>query len=52
MAKQNNELIEILKIRFEQNMQRHLDLDWKKIEEKLIVNPKKLKALKIFLMVK
>lgn len=30
MAKQNNELIEILKIRFEQNMQRHLDLDWKK----------------------
>ena len=47
MAKQNNDLIEILKIRFEQNMQRHLDLDWKKIEEKLIVNPKKLKALQV-----
>ena len=45
MAKQNNELIDILKTRFEQNMQRHPELDWTKIEEKLIANPKKLKAL-------
>ena len=45
MAKQNNELIDILKTRFEQNMLRHPELDWTKIEEKLIANPKKLKAL-------
>ncbi|SDC33379.1 Protein of unknown function [Acinetobacter marinus] len=45
MTKQDNELIDILKARFEQNMQRHSDLDWTKIEEKLIANPKKLKAL-------
>nr|WP_298893584.1 DUF4256 domain-containing protein [uncultured Acinetobacter sp.] len=45
MAKQNNELIDILKTRFEQNMQRHPNLDWAKVEEKLIANPKKLKAL-------
>ena len=38
-------LIDILKTRFEQNIQRHPDLDWEKIEEKLIANPKKLKAL-------
>lgn len=45
MTKQDNELIDILKTRFEQNIQRHPDLDWEKIEEKLIANPKKLKAL-------
>lgn len=45
MTKQDNELIDILKTRFEQNIQRHPDLDWEKIEEKLIANPKKLKSL-------
>ncbi|MCJ8145778.1 DUF4256 domain-containing protein [Acinetobacter sp. A3.8] len=45
MSKQNNELIDILKTRFEQNMQRHPNLDWAKVEEKLLVHPKKLKAL-------
>lgn len=45
MAKQNNELIDILKTRFEQNMQRHPNLDWAKVEEKLLVHPKNLKAL-------
>ena len=45
MAKQNNELIDILKTRFEQNMQRHPNLDRAKVEEKLLVHPKNLKAL-------
>ena len=38
----NQEVLEILKKRFETNMNRHKNLDWNKIEEKLKANPKKL----------
>jgi hypothetical protein len=42
---QIDELFGILKIRFEKNKNRHPDLDWTKIEEKLVANPKKLSSL-------
>lgn len=45
MTNAYEELTNVLKTRFEQNMQRHPELDWTKIEEKLIANPNKLKAL-------
>ena len=41
----NQELLEILKNRFEANMNRHKNLDWNKVVEKLKANPKKLAAL-------
>ena len=39
------ELIETLKIRFEKNMGRHAGVDWDKVREKLLANPKKLDAI-------
>lgn len=42
---QRNALIEILKIRFEQNMKRHNGVDWIKVQEKLELNPEKLWSL-------
>ena len=39
------ELIETLKIRFEKNMGRHAGVDWDKVQEKLLANPKKLDAI-------
>ena len=38
-------LLTTLKQRFKQNMNRHKDFDWSKIQAKLEVNPKKLAAL-------
>lgn len=38
-------LIGILKVRFEKNMQRHQGIDWSKVAAKLQVNPKKLWSL-------
>jgi uncharacterized protein DUF4256 len=38
-------LLEVLRIRFENNMNRHKDLDWNKIESKLEANPEKLWSL-------
>lgn len=44
-AEEREELISILKSRFEKNMHRHEDLDWSKIEEKLQGNNEKLNSL-------
>ena len=41
----NQKLLEILKTRFEANMNRHENLNWNKIEEKLKANPKKIAIL-------
>lgn len=41
----SNISIEILKVRFEQNMQRHTDVDWLKVKSKLEANPEKLWSL-------
>jgi len=38
---QRNALIEILKLRFAQNMKRHNGVDWIKVQEKLELNPEK-----------
>jgi hypothetical protein len=43
--KQQNELLRILKTRFEKNMKRHKGLDWTKIQTKLEKNPDKLWSL-------
>jgi hypothetical protein len=43
--KQQEELLQIVKARFEKNKNRHKDLDWDKIQEKLEINPKKLWSL-------
>lgn len=44
-AKQRDELINLLKTRFEKNMQRHKGIDWAKVQAKLEANPNKLKSL-------
>jgi hypothetical protein len=44
-AKQYEELLRVLKARFENNMIRHKDLDWAKIKEKLETNTEKLWSL-------
>jgi len=42
---QGQELLKVLEIRFEKNKNRHTDLDWNKIQEKLMANPEKLWSL-------
>lgn len=42
---QQQELLKTLRNRFEKNMQRHNDLDWKIIETKLESSPQKLQSL-------
>jgi hypothetical protein len=42
---QGEELLNILKARFEKNMNRHKGLEWTKIQSKLQANPGKLRAL-------
>jgi hypothetical protein len=44
-ATQRNELIKLLKSRFEKNMNRHEGVDWKKVETKLTADPAKLWTL-------
>ncbi len=41
----SEELLKVLKTRFEKNMQRHEGLEWSKVEAKLTANPKKLAVL-------
>lgn len=44
-SKQRDELFEILKTRFEKNMNRHKGLDWAKVQDKLMKQGKKLESL-------
>jgi class 3 adenylate cyclase len=44
--KQGEELLRTLKVRFEENMERHEGLEWAKIEAKLEAHPEKLASLK------
>ncbi|UEG49715.1 DUF4256 domain-containing protein [Ferruginibacter lapsinanis] len=44
-SEQNDELLRILKARFEKNMQRHKGLDWAAIQAKLKADPGKLWSL-------
>lgn len=44
-AEQQEKLLSVLKKRFEQNMQRHKGMDWKKIELKLKAHPNELWSL-------
>lgn len=44
-SQQQEELISILKIRFEENMNRHSDLDWSKIQAKLLEKTEKIWSL-------
>lgn len=44
-AKQYEELLNLLKSRFEKNMSRHTGIEWVKVQEKLEGNTAKLKAL-------
>jgi hypothetical protein len=44
-AKQREELLNILKARFEKNMNRHKGIDWTKVQAKLEANTAKLKSL-------
>lgn len=39
---QINEFLKILKTRFEKNMNRHKDLKWEKIQQRLEANPEKI----------
>jgi len=42
---QNEELLSILKARFEKNRNRHQDIEWTDVQAKLIANPEKLWTL-------
>lgn len=42
---ESDDLIKILKDRFTKNTNRHTEIEWKAVEEKLLANPKKLTAL-------
>ncbi len=42
---QRVELLKILKERFEENMNRHVDIEWKNVEEKLVNDTEKLWSL-------
>jgi hypothetical protein len=44
-ADQTNELIKILRTRFEKNMKRHKGIDWDKVQAKLEAHPSKLWSL-------
>ena len=44
-AEEQKELLTILKVRFEKNRNRHKDIEWSKIEAKLINNPEKIRSL-------
>ncbi|KFF12186.1 hypothetical protein IW15_11535 [Chryseobacterium soli] len=44
-TEQAQDLLKILKARFEKNIKRHKDLDWKKIQAKLEASPEKLWSL-------
>lgn len=44
-AKQREDLLVILKSRFEKNVNRHKSLDWTKVQAKLEANPAKLQSL-------
>lgn len=44
-AEQCDALLKVLRIRFENNTNRHKDLDWDKVQEKLEANPEKLWSL-------
>jgi hypothetical protein len=42
---QGEDLLKTLRVRFERNMNRHTDLDWRKIQAKLEAQPEKLSSL-------
>ena len=44
-TKQREELLSVLKTRFEENMNRHKGLEWAKVQEKLEANTAKLRSL-------
>ncbi|MGB4589629.1 MAG: DUF4256 domain-containing protein, partial [Clostridiaceae bacterium] len=45
LPEQHDEIVKILKVRFEKNMNRHKGMDWSKLETKLESNPHKLWSL-------
>lgn len=44
-AKEREELLAILKTRFEKNIKRHKNIDWEKVQAKLEASPEKMKSL-------
>lgn len=42
---QHEELLKVLKTRFEKNMKRHKDLEWAKVQARLEAHPEKLRSL-------
>jgi hypothetical protein len=42
---QYEKLLQILETRFNENMHRHDEIEWKDVQEKLVANPDKLKSL-------
>lgn len=45
LPEQHGEILALLKVRFEKNMNRHPELEWTNIQEKLEANPEKLWSL-------
>ena len=45
LPKQREDLLHVLKVRFEKNMNRHKSIDWNKVDAKLKANHQKLWSL-------
>lgn len=44
-AKEQEDFLEVLQVRFEKNKNRHPEMEWVKVKAKLISNPKKMESL-------
>ena len=44
-AKKRQELLDVLRVRFEQNMSRHQGLEWTDVQARLEANPEKLRSI-------
>lgn len=45
MTGSDNELLNVLKTRFEENMHRHAEIDWNAVEKRLLADDEKLRSL-------
>ncbi len=45
MTGSHNELLNVLKTRFEENMHRHAEIDWNAVEKRLLADDEKLRSL-------
>ena len=50
-AEQRDELLSVLKTRFEKNMKRHKGIEWSKVQAKLEASPEKMWSLSLRVLI-